>query len=905
MTENVIPPSPSWYCSSIIGSNTKGYFVFGTRHYVYTFGYEQCPPKFRGVYMGHKEKVTALSLCDHDDYVLFCASASEDGCVKLWNLENKELKYEHSIHSHKVTCISWSVVQNDLIVSGDEHGTIGVWQIDGNKQSAHRPEKGSILCLSSSPSTAALFAVGYKTGQINIVDVKRGCMIISRLRGHDEDVFSLSWCPVPGENFKPETTSDDITDLESFGVEDELPKNKKKLLDTDAGFGTDGWLLASGSKDKTIRVWSTSRSRQLSLLKLPSTGRRERNDESGKSRMWLTLLWSPHCSNHIMSGSMSGDILLWDITKSGKIKPKSFSGRGHLRFAFNLCLLGLEKKILCSVSMDRQIIFWDMDLHCQLGIMHTFGGYVYTIKPCTIDPGRIALGIGDNTIRLWNLNTSTEFYDITQYWQGIRAKVTALSWHPTKEGLLAYGTEDGRVGIYDTLSNKAPHISTTYHRRTVYVVTWGPPSISAVDEVNSSCHGYNVYSCGDGTILEHLPKQLDKEAYSINQLIQSSNPSYRAGTRIPTRSEISWSPDFTVVAVGNDDGTVEFYKCETFTLLAVVQVHHKLVNCVVWHPYITMATPNGSLYKHYVALGSNEHKVCVLDLRNMLDSCSSPQPLQTTESWRTLEGHKNRITGLAWNPHTDGMLLSVSYDGNAMVWNVADSQILACYQGHVSKILCCQWNALDPTEVITGGDDFTVHVWKYKDYPFKPELIEVKKKKKKKAKSIQSTETVVNTNTVETGTRVNTNTIETGTGISNSEQDMLEKLLEEKRQELEAKKTEDVEVQINGICQQTGGENNEADTDIITTTPPKQNKHDSIHSRTELSKKRPRKLKSLFPVYSKQESRGKKYTLEDIVMLTKLIYDDKLPAEYGPEIVHLGLFLDRRATLALLKLEGM
>ena len=29
-----------------------------------------------------------------------------------------------------------------------------------------------------------------------------------------------------------------------------------------------------------------------------------------------------------------------------------------------------------------------------------------------------------------------------------------LSWHPKKEGLLAYGTDDGRVGIYDTLSNK-------------------------------------------------------------------------------------------------------------------------------------------------------------------------------------------------------------------------------------------------------------------------------------------------------------------------------------------------------------------------------------------------------------------------------------------------------------------
>jgi len=29
-----------------------------------------------------------------------------------------------------------------------------------------------------------------------------------------------------------------------------------------------------------------------------------------------------------------------------------------------------------------------------------------------------------------------------------------LSWHPTKEGCLAFGTDDGKVGIFDTLSSR-------------------------------------------------------------------------------------------------------------------------------------------------------------------------------------------------------------------------------------------------------------------------------------------------------------------------------------------------------------------------------------------------------------------------------------------------------------------
>ena len=41
--------------------------------------------------------------------------------------------------------------------------------------------------------------------------------------------------------------------------------------------------------------------------------------------------------------------------------------------------------------------------------------------------GRLALGLGDNMIRLWNLNTPPDMFDITTLWQGIRGKVTAVS----------------------------------------------------------------------------------------------------------------------------------------------------------------------------------------------------------------------------------------------------------------------------------------------------------------------------------------------------------------------------------------------------------------------------------------------------------------------------------------------
>ncbi len=51
-------------------------------------------------------------------------------------------------------------------------------------------------------------------------------------------------------------------------------------------------------------------------------------------------------------------------------------------------------------------------------------------------------------------------------------------------------------------------------------------------------------------------------------------------------------------------------------------------------------------------------------------SCGSVEPVVITESFCSLEGHTNRITGLAWSIHKEGTLVSASYDGSAQVTNI-------------------------------------------------------------------------------------------------------------------------------------------------------------------------------------------------------------------------------------------
>lgn len=133
---------------------------------------------------------------------------------------------------------------------------------------------------------------------------------------------------------------------------------------------------------------------------------------------------------------------------------------------------------------------------------------MYAVKTSPIDPGRLAIGVGDSMIRLWNMNNSVNPFDVTVLWQGIKSKVTALAWHPVKEGRLGFGTDDGRVGVFDTLSNKPPSISSHYHRRTVYVVAWGPACSTVSEEENETL--FVIYSVGDGIILSHDPKKISE-----------------------------------------------------------------------------------------------------------------------------------------------------------------------------------------------------------------------------------------------------------------------------------------------------------------------------------------------------------------------------------------------------------
>ncbi|KAG8579610.1 hypothetical protein GDO81_010965, partial [Engystomops pustulosus] len=697
--DRMLSASPNWYCSRSSDA-AGGLFGFAARNSVYLLRISPQEPGFYGELVGHTERVSgfAFSHCSGQSHL--CASSSDDGSVKVWDTQTKSLVTEHKLHRNTISALHWSPLVKDLLVSGDEKGIVVCFWSNRNEGQQFFPEPRTIICLSCAPHQEDLVAVGYKDGMIVIIDMSRRGEVIHRLRGHDDEVHSLAWCPHPREeDLYPKADDTQGGELNATNG-DLLPESENK-----------GCYVASGSKDQTIRIWSSSTGKGIMTLKLPYLKRRGGGgmDPMVKDRLWLTVHWPHGHPTQILSSCFGGELLLWELGRSGKQKWTllgSSEGQNHSRIVFNLCSLVTEegKELLLSTSMDRDVKCWDLGSLSCCWSLSSLGGFVYSLAFSPVASGCLAVGVGDGMIRVWNSLSVVNSYDVKTLWQGIRSKVTALSWHPTKEGSLAFGTDDGKVGIYDVFSTKPPQISSTYHKKTVYSMSWGPPLPPFSFGAEGDRPPFTLYSCGgEGIIFQHNPWKLTMEAQDINKLIRETNDIKH---KLPSHTELNWKPDCRHLAIGNEDGSIEIFLAPHLKLLCTIQQHHKIINCLRWH-HDHCEDPALSFL---LASGSNNAVVYVHNLKGALEN-SSEVPLTITEPFRTLSGHTAKITSLSWSPHHDARLVSAGYDGTAQVWDVLQEEPLSNYRGHKGRLLCVQWSPVEADKVWTGADDFCLHNW--------------------------------------------------------------------------------------------------------------------------------------------------------------------------------------------------
>lgn len=102
--ECILPSSPNWYCVNILHC-LNGYCAFGGKNAVFLFDLKKNPPFCQWSFSGanFSIRITAVSLIstfdDPEKGIDLLVYATEDGHMKVLNVENKTTVTEHRKHS--------------------------------------------------------------------------------------------------------------------------------------------------------------------------------------------------------------------------------------------------------------------------------------------------------------------------------------------------------------------------------------------------------------------------------------------------------------------------------------------------------------------------------------------------------------------------------------------------------------------------------------------------------------------------------------------------------------------------------------------------------------------------------------------------------------------------------------
>jgi hypothetical protein len=180
--------------------------------------------------------------------------------------------------------------------------------------------------------------------------------------------------------------------------------------------------LASGSFDRTIRVWDLMAATETACLR----------GHTGPVTALCVLPGGP-----LASGSDDNTIRLWDLSTGAVI------ARLEGRPGWALCALPDGR--LASGSSDNAINLWDIATGAKTARLEGHSGQLNTL--CVVPGGRLASGSDDSTIRLWDIATGREIARITV----LSYRVTALCMLP--DGHLASGSDDNNIRFWDLTTN--------------------------------------------------------------------------------------------------------------------------------------------------------------------------------------------------------------------------------------------------------------------------------------------------------------------------------------------------------------------------------------------------------------------------------------------------------------------
>ena len=499
-------------------------------------------------------------------------------------------------------------------------------------------------------------AIGRTDGKIQIWDIATHKKL-STLRGHID--LSLQSADKPARQST------------SFGHTIKIRQNSKNRV-LALAFSPDGTRLASGSMDKTARLWDTTKPDEWVTLE--------------KHTGWINVLAFSPDGKLLASGSTDKTVQLWDTTTGEPLA--TFTGHTH---GVTALAFSPDGTTLVSGSADGTLRFWRTGPGTPP--IDRITGHTQWMKAATFfqDSSTLVSVAFNGEITFWDLKLSQK---PTVHTAAHRDLLSSLAFSPDGTKFASVGAEGSVI-----FESAAGHPFSTWRSdhlvRLMDVSTGNELATlkfsSGIEHLTFSPDGKTVVFAGLGEI--RLWQTETGDELSIPLVDWEADI-----TNIPHLTAFAFSPDGATLVSGSDQGEIRAWNVATGEALAVITKpaeHENLeyISALRFSPDGTLLAAGSHNHVHLWEVNSG-HKLLSVSTehkRGKMEFQSYPEPLlfsrdgtvlvnglqhgviqlwdvTTGDRIAVLDGHTQKVETLVFSP--DGkMLVSTAMDGTILLWD--------------------------------------------------------------------------------------------------------------------------------------------------------------------------------------------------------------------------------------------